>query len=230
MFWHNALKSLRMAAQPNRLSNRNIRIYAIGCKNMQLGALNMPQAKVLSSRELRRVLDYVATRKHAARNRAILLTTHLAAMRIGEVAALRVGDVLAKDGSVKAEIQLSAAQTKGKHARTVYVSERLRKELASYAKDRFQHAPATAPFFPTQKRTAFSANSLCQAVNAIYDSAGLEGATSHSGRRSLITSLASKGVGVRVLAAIAGHRDIRVTQAYIDVNDTMMRAAVELAG
>jgi site-specific recombinase XerD len=37
-------------------------------------------------------------------------------------------------------------------------------------------------------------------------------------------------VGVRVLAVIAGHRDIRVTQAYIDVNEGMMRAAVELAG
>ena len=67
-------------------------------------------------------------------------------------------------------------------------------------------------------------------MNVIYARAGMEGATSHSGRRSLITSLASKGVGVRVLAAIAGHRDIRVTQSYIDVNDTMMRAAVELAG
>ena len=194
------------------------------------GELQMAQAKVLTTKELRRVLDHISTRPHAGRNRAILLLTHWAAMRIGEVAALRVEDILGKDGTVKSEIRLDAARTKAKRARTVYVNERLRKELASYAKDRFQHAAATAPVFPTQKRTAFSANSLCQTVNAIYDSAGLEGATSHSGRRSLITSLASKGVGVRVLAAIAGHRDIRVTQAYIDVNDTMMRAAVELAG
>jgi integrase/recombinase XerD len=32
------------------------------------------QAKVLTAQELRRVLDYVATRKHADRNRAIILT------------------------------------------------------------------------------------------------------------------------------------------------------------
>ena len=32
------------------------------------------QAKVLTQQELRRVLDYVATRKHADRNRAIILT------------------------------------------------------------------------------------------------------------------------------------------------------------
>ena len=190
----------------------------------------MPQARVLKASELRRVLDHVATRPHAARNRAMLLLTHWAAMRIGEVAALRVGDVVGKDGSVKGDIRLDAARTKGKHARTVYVSDRLRKELGAYVKQLPSVVQHDAPLFPTQKRTAFSANSLCQLVNLIYARAGMEGATSHSGRRSLITSLASKGVGVRVLAAIAGHRDIRVTQAYIDVNDTMMRAAVELAG
>ena len=190
----------------------------------------MPQARVLKASELRRVLDHVATRPHAARNRAMLLLTHWAAMRIGEVASLRVGDVVGKDGSVKGDIRLDAARTKGKHARTVYVSDRLRKELGAYVKQLPSVVQHDAPLFPTQKRTAFSANSLCQLVNLIYARAGMEGATSHSGRRSLITSLASKGVGVRVLAAIAGHRDIRVTQAYIDVNDTMMRAAVELAG
>jgi site-specific recombinase XerD len=51
---------------------------------------------------------------------------------------------------------------------------------------------------------------------------------SHSGRRSFITTLASKGIGVRVLASLAGHKSIATTQAYIDVNDDMKRAAVEL--
>ena len=159
----------------------------------------------------------------------MLLLTHWAAMRIGEVAALRVGDVLGKDGSVKSEIRLDAARTKGKHARTVYVSDRLRKELAAYVKQLPSAVQHDAPLFPTQKRTAFSANSLCQLVNLVYARAGMEGATSHSGRRSLITSLASKGVGVRVLAALAGHRSIATTQRYIDVNDDLLKRAVELA-
>ena len=41
----------------------------------------MSQAKTLTQPELRRVLDFVATRKHAARNRAMLLITHLARLR-----------------------------------------------------------------------------------------------------------------------------------------------------
>jgi integrase/recombinase XerD len=35
-------------------------------------------------------------------------------------------------------------------------------------------------------------------------------------------------VGVRVLAALAGHSSIATTQRYIDVNDTQLANAVEL--
>jgi integrase/recombinase XerD len=58
----------------------------------------------------------------------------------------------------------------------------------------------------------------------------MDGATSHSGRRSFITALASKGIGVRVLASLAGPKSIATTHAYIDVNNEMKRAAVEMGG
>lgn len=156
-----------------------------------------------------------------------MLVTHWSGMRVGEIATLCIGDVRNADGTVKSEIRLDATQTKGKHARTVFVNDRLRKETAIYLRLIVTTDP-TKPLFHTQKRSAFSANTLCQTLNAIYRSAGIAGATSHSGRRSFITTLASKGIGVRVLASLAGHKSIATTQAYIDVNDEMKRAAVEL--
>ena len=161
------------------------------------------------------------------RNRLMLLMTHWAGMRVGEVAALRVSDVRSADGRVKPEIQLDATQTKGKHARTVFVNNRLRKELAAYLKTMPGRA-IDQPLFMTQKQSGFTANVLCQTLNGLYKHVGMDGATSHSGRRSFITTLASKGIGVRVLASLAGHSAITSTQAYIDVNDAMKRAAVEL--
>ena len=62
----------------------------------------------------------------------------------------------------------------------------------------------------------------------IYKAIGLKDASSHSGRRTYITRLANKGVGVRLLAALAGHSHISTTQRYIDVNADQMRDAVEL--
>ena len=65
-------------------------------------------------------------------------------------------------------------------------------------------------------------------VNGIYVGAGFTGATTHSGRRSGLTNLAERGVGVRVLMALAGHKSIATTQRYIELNPTIMRNAVEL--
>ena len=50
----------------------------------------------------------------------------------------------------------------------------------------------------------------------------------HTPRRTFITQLANKGVVVRVLAELAGHSSISVTQRYIDVNDAQLASAVEL--
>jgi integrase/recombinase XerD len=132
-----------------------------------------------------------------------------------------------ENNQVRNEIRLLAEYTKGKHARTVFVNERLHKELTIYANELTRINP-TDPFFYTQKRTGFTPNTLTQHFFWLYKRAGLNGASSHSGRRTFITTLAAKGVGVRVLAALAGHANISTTQSYIDVNDDMKRQAVAL--
>ncbi|CAN7462824.1 tyrosine-type recombinase/integrase [Acidovorax delafieldii] len=188
----------------------------------------MSQAKTLTERELRRVLDYCALTRHAARNRVMVLLTFYAGLRVSEVAALKYSNVVAPDNTIKSEFRLTAEQTKGGHARTVFISEKLRKELAAYVKTLKRHEQELLPLFRTQKRDGFTANTLCQHFHLLYRRAGVVGASSHSGRRTFITNLAAKGVGVRVLAALAGHRNPATTMVYIDASDDMKRAAVQL--
>lgn len=187
----------------------------------------MSQARVLNPTELRRVLDYVATRRHSARNRASLLLTHYAGMRVAEVAALRINDVLNSDSTIKAEIRLMPNQTKGKHARTVYLNERMQKELAQYIKC-LKIKDVTKPLFYTQKREGFSPNTLTQYFFFLYRKVGLEGASSHSGRRSFLTGLANKGTAIHILKSLAGHRNISTTASYLYSSPTQLKAAVEL--
>ena len=71
-------------------------------------------------------------------------------------------------------------------------------------------------------------DTMCQLFLAVFADCGLRGATSHTPRRTFITQLANKGVGVRVLAELVGHSSISVTQRYIDVNDAQLARAVEL--
>ncbi|MBU3670320.1 MAG: site-specific integrase [Polynucleobacter sp.] len=188
------------------------------------------QAKTLTQTEIRRVLDYIATRKHSTRNRALLMTTYLSGMRVGEISSLQYKDVVDAEGSIRNEIRLSAEQTKGNEARVVFVSDKLRKELEQYAK-LYQPKNINCKFFYSQKADSdgFTANTLTQFFHYLYKRSGVYGASSHSGRRTFITNLANKGISVRVLASLAGHKNISTTQCYIDVNDDMKRKAVELA-
>lgn len=188
----------------------------------------MKQAQVLTDKDCKRVMANVSRGAFAERNRCALQLSWLAGMRVGEIAALNVGDVLDADGNVRSEIQLKAAQTKGDKGRTVLLNAQAQAEIAIYARTLKQPTPYD-PLFRSRVSMRFSANSLCQVFLRIYDDAGLDRATSHSGRRTFITTLAHKGVSVRVLAELAGHRSIATTQRYIELNENVLRAAVELA-
>jgi len=189
----------------------------------------MAQAKTLSTAEIEQLLTHITTRKYAARNRSMMLLTHWAGLRIGKVACLRWSDVTTTDGEIKDEIRLLPDMTKGRHARTVFVSMRLREELAAYAAQA-RCVDRSYPFFASQKsvRSGFNANSLAQTFALLYEGAGLEGASSHSGRRTFLTSLANKGTAIHILKTLAGHRSISTTAAYLYSSPAQLRAAVEL--
>ena len=187
----------------------------------------MSQAKTLTPAEIEHMLNYIAQHNFPLRNRVMLLTGLWSGMRVGEISSLKVGDVMNMDGSVKAEVRLTAEQTKGRQPRTVFLPQKLRDELTAYLVLR-TGAKSEHPLFVTAGRKAFSANVMAQHFHYLFKRAGIAGASSHSMRRSFITNLATKGIGVRVLASLAGHRSIAVTQRYIDVNDEMKRNAVEL--
>ena len=190
----------------------------------------MAQARIVESADLAKVLAYVETQRHAARNRCMLLLTHYAGLRVGEVACLRWQDVVNADRTVKDEIRLLPDMTKGRHARTVFVSAKLKAELQAYAAQA-NCVDRSYPFFASQKsvKAGFSANSLAQTFALLYEGAGLEGASSHSGRRTFLTNLANKGTAIHLLKTLAGHRSIQTTAAYLYSSPTQLRAVVELA-
>ena len=188
----------------------------------------MKQAPVINEREKQRMLQHLQRTSYSARNRCMLQLSWLAGMRVGEIAALDIGDVLGAHGAIRNEIQLRADQTKGDEARTVLVNSQLQAELDRYVKSLNVRLDQKRPLIASKTGKRFSANGLCQRFLQLYDDAGLDKVTSHSGRRTYITQLAHKGVNVRVLAALAGHRNIATTQRYIELNEHVLRAAVEL--
>jgi integrase/recombinase XerD len=69
---------------------------------------------------------------------------------------------------------------------------------------------------------------LAQTIALLYEGAGLEGASSHSGHRTFLTNLANKGTAIHILKTLAGHRSISTTAAYLYSSPIQLKAAVEL--
>ena len=186
----------------------------------------MKQARIPKEAELKRLLAIIAQRKHAERNRIAIMLSYYGGLRVGEIASLRASDIIGTNGDVKDQIVLRAETTKANESRTIYVNDRLMKELIRYVST-FEKPPLpNAPFLKTQKNTAFSPNSLCQLLGNFYEAAGIDGGSSHSGRRWFISKLAHSGISPKVIMTLAGHKNLATTQRYIEVSPEMMRAAV----
>ena len=188
----------------------------------------MKQAKVLTDTDLKKVVAYIeAFDRHAERNKAIILLTHYCGLRVSEVASLLVSDVINDKGDVNDVILLSSNQTKGNKSRRVFVSKKAKTALKRYLQSDLSVIQRHY-LFQSQKGTRYNTNALTTLIRRMYERVGIVGATSHSGRRTFITKLATSGVSVRVIAEAVGHSSIATTQRYIDVNDDLISNAVEL--
>jgi len=188
----------------------------------------MAQASVLTDTEIRRVFRIIETTRYAERNRLCFTLSFFAGLRVGEIAKLTVGDVATQSDEVRREIKLGAHQTKGPKGRTVILSERVRKEIASFLKNKPPCRDHGSPLIVSQRnRRAFTNVTLSMLFKEIYETAGIR-TSSHSGRRTFATRLNEHGVGMRTIQKLMGHRHIGTTALYCDVSDGTMRNAVEL--
>lgn len=97
----------------------------------------------------------------------------------------------------------------------------LRDSLTEYLKHRLEKCPhlkPSDPLFVSQKGGPYSPNTLQEHMALMLrDWAGIEKASSHSGRRSLITNVIHKqGKSLKVAQIIAGHKSPTTTVIYDD--------------
>jgi integrase/recombinase XerD len=187
----------------------------------------MAQASVLSESEIRRVFRIIETTRHAERNRLAFVLSIYSGLRVGEIAALAINDVATLNGDARREIKLGAHQTKGSKGRIVVLSERVRREIATLLKNKPLRDPRSPLIASQRNGRAFSNVSLSMLFKEIYETVDIR-TSSHSGRRTFATRLNEKGVGMRTIQKLMGHRHIGTTSLYCEVSDAMMRNAVEL--
>ena len=188
----------------------------------------MKQAHVVNDKGLRTVLNSTKMTRYQHRNQLMVMLSYCAGLRACEISSLRIGDIIGSDGEAMHTILLERLQTKGTPHQQVVVSKKLRKEITRYAQQCRPQAKPQSPLLSSQKGGAFSSQTIQQVFRQLYTQIGFDGASSHSGRRTILTKLAEEGVHARVIQQIARHSSLATTRRYIEVSPHLLRNAVEM--
>jgi integrase/recombinase XerD len=186
------------------------------------------QAKILSSDQVKDLLFLAAATRHPARNTIIVLLSVKAGLRAGEIANLTWDMVLDSAGGVGSTIELRNHAAKKGSGRIIPVHPELTDALVAW---RAQSTKA-GPVIASERGGAMNAVSIVNWFAAAYRAIGVEGCSSHSGRRTFITRAArlvhKAGGSLRDVQLLAGHRSIQTTQRYIDGDSDAQRKLVAL--
>jgi len=194
----------------------------------------MAKAKMLTPEEIAAALRHIAAHsRYPERDSVLVLLSVRAGLRASEIAGLSWDHVLTADMSaVAAEIDLPRQVTKGaRRARVIPVHEELKTALEAL---RAVWPDRVAPGQPVvfSERGRYGANGVAHWFKRIYQDAGLVGASSHSGRRTLLTNLARRcaqaGASLRDVQRIAGHADLGTTERYVEPSLEAQRRLIAL--
>jgi integrase len=186
------------------------------------------QAKVLSDANVDDLLLYAETTRQPARNKVMVLLSAKAGFRAGEIAHLTWEMVTDPTGAIGTTIELPDHAAKNGGGRKVPLHGDLRRALTEFRAVTQEIGPVIVsehggPMTPLSVVVWFA--------NA-YQMIGLDGCSSHSGRRTFITRAArlvhKAGGSLRDVQLLAGHRSIQTTQRYIDGDSDAQRKLVSL--
>ena len=179
------------------------------------------QSRVLETHQL----DLLISNLHDQHHRIVAEVCRRTGCRVGEATQLTWGMISAST------ITFQRGITKGKLAtRSVPVTPQLWEALCSWRAiwvTRHGREPLAADYLVPGRYAGccLSTRSFMDALASAAHESGLEGVSSHSFRRSALTSAHNAGVPLRVLMALSGHKSMSALQRYLEVKEAQKEAA-----
>ena len=166
---------------------------------------------VLSGEEVVALLDATTNLKH----RAILMTLYSAGLRTSEAVHLRSTDIDSQ------RMMIRVAEGKGRKDRYVMLSDKLLETLRRYWREQ---RPGTWLFPGQDAGGPLTCGTVDRFFACVKTKAGIGKRVSpHSLRHSFATHLLERGVNIRVIQKLLGHRSLRSTEIYTHVAATYVR-------
>ena len=193
------------------------------------------QAKILTKKQIDQLIWYVGTLRQPLRNEVIVMLSIRAGLRAKEIACLTWSMVTDADGDIGTSIHLTDKASKGRGGRVIPLNMQLRLKLADLLEQEGQHQRfdiKTSHVIRTERSEKTSSQAIVNMFASWFEDLGLMGCSSHSGRRTFITSAARKissvGGSLRDVQMLAGHSSLAVTQRYIEGDGEARTKVVEL--
>ena len=186
------------------------------------------QAKVLAPLDLADLLAFAECTRHPIRNRVIVLLSAKAGLRAGEITNLTWDMVVDATGHIGNVIELQDRAAKKGAGRLIPMHPELADALTAWR----GLSTGSGHVVRSERGGPMTALSIVVWFNRAFKYLGLHGCSSHSGRRTFITSAARlvhhTGGSLRDVQLLAGHRSIQTTQRYIDGDTDAQRKLVAM--
>jgi integrase/recombinase XerD len=178
------------------------------------------QAKILTEAEIMLLLEEGLV---SDRDRALFGVCLYSGCRINEACSLLTEDVYSVRNSVRPRITFRKANTKGKiGTRSIPIHP----ELATLL-DVYRSKAGILYLFPGRHRRGhIHADSASAILKLAFRTVEIEGASTHSCRRTALTRLSNGGVPLRVIQEISGHRSLGELQKYLEVTEQQIEQAI----
>ena len=162
--------------------------------------------------EIERCID--VSLPEGVRNRAIIETLYSCGLRISELTNLKFSDIFADDGFIRVE-------GKGSKQRLVPISEKAKKEIDLYLKDRKQVVPQKGQqdfVFLSKRGKAISRITVFHFIKQYAEMAGItKNISPHTFRHSFATHLLEAGTDIRYIQSLLGHSSGKTTEIYTHI-------------
>jgi integrase len=191
------------------------------------------QALLLTPPAVRRLLKHVLTHsRYPARDRVIVALSFRAGLRAAEIAGMRWRMVLDPYGKVADRLTVEDAIAKRRGGRIVPMHRELRAALIALRAELDASPERDAPIVTSERGGPMRAGSIVNLFAGWYAALGFEGCSSHSGRRTFVTTaarnLAKAGGSLRDVQLLAGHRQLATTERYIQGDTHAQRRLIAL--
>ena len=203
------------------LKNENL-IKTNPMRNISMPKVKEKEPSYLTEQELKKLIKTVKAdkSKHQKRNELMIKILIETGIRISELTNLSVGDIDVNSKTI-------TVIRKGGQKQSVPINTELTNEIKKMMKNKNINEPLMMSSFKkriTQRRVGMLVQKYLKLAGITKSNISV-----HSLRHSFCSRLLEKGVNLKTIQILAGHKNISTTERYLHIADLRLRKEVRLA-